>query len=94
MKTQTIPCLHRISVDEYRVCRFKGQEEQQNIALSVDGLTGSVTVHNTFLTDTPGNTVKQKLENEIYQHTDIRGKGEQLLYLVGSMLGVFGSIWT
>lgn len=63
----------RIPADEYRILAiFNGQRKQENIALSVPGLTGSATVPDAFMTDIPGKTAKEKLENEIYQHTGIK----------------------
>jgi hypothetical protein len=76
-----------ISADSYRILAiFNGQKEQKDIALSVPGLQGSATVPGPFLTDVPGRTAKEKLENEIYQHTGLRGDSEQLLYLTGVMM--------
>jgi hypothetical protein len=86
-----------ISADEYRILAiFNGQKEQENIALSVPGVPGlsrSATVPDAFMTDIPGRTAKEKLENEIYQHTSIRGESKQLLYLVGFMIGAFDCPW-
>lgn len=85
-----------IPADEYRILAiFNGQKEQE-IALSVvPGLIeGSATVPDAFLTDVPGKTAKEKLENEIYRHTGIRGESEQLLYLIGFMIGAFDCPWT
>ena len=84
-----------ILADEYRILAiFNGQKEQGNIALSVPGLRGSATVPDAFMTAVPGGTANEKLENEIYQHTGIRGESEQLLYLVGVMIGAFDCLWT
>ena len=47
-----------------------------------------------FLSDVPGTTAKEKLENEVYQHTGVRGDSEQLLYLAGVMIGAFDCPWT
>ena len=41
------------------------------------------------MTDVPGRTAKEKLENEIYQYTGIKGDGEKLLYLMGLMIRAF-----
>lgn len=57
-------------------------------------MSGSATVPGALLTDMPGRTANEKLEDEIYQHTGIRGGREQLLYLIGFMVGAFDSPWT
>ena len=80
--------------DEYRVLAiFNGQNEQENIALSVLGMRGSATISDAFMTAVPGRTANEKLENEIYQHTGIRGESEQLSCLVGVMIGAFDCLW-
>ena len=85
----------RIPADEYRILAiFNGQKEQGNVTLSVPRLSGSATVPDAFMTDVPGRTANEKLENEIYQHTGIRGESEQLLYLIGYMIGAFDCLWT
>lgn len=88
--------VHRgISADVYRILTiFNGQKEQKNIALGVPGLQGSVTIPSSSMTDVPGRTAKEKLENEIYQHTGVKGDSEQLLYLAGIMIGAFDCPWT
>jgi hypothetical protein len=63
----------------------------QDVPLSVSIFTGSATVPNRFLIDVPGTTVEEKLKNEMYQRTGIRGESKQLLYLIGSMIGAFDS---
>ncbi|KAF7514237.1 hypothetical protein GJ744_000007 [Endocarpon pusillum] len=84
-----------IPADAYRVLAiFNGRREQENIDLSVPGLTGSATVPDAFMRDVPGRTAKDKLKNEIYQHTGISEESEHLLYLVRSMVGAFGFPWT
>ena len=84
-----------ILADEYRVLAiFNGQREQENIALSVPRLSGSATIPEAFMTDVPGRTANEKLENEIYQHTGIKGRSEQLLYLIGFMIGAFDCLGT
>jgi hypothetical protein len=85
-----------IPADEYRILAvFNGQREQENIALSVPRLlSGSATVPDAFMTDVPGRTANEKLENEIYQHTGIRGESGKLLYLIGLMIGAFDCPWT
>lgn len=48
-----------------------------------------------FLADGVGGTVEEKLENEIYQHTGIKGHSDQLVYLIGSLNGaIIGCPWT
>lgn len=80
-----------ISADEYRVLAFfDGQEEETNVELRLPRLlTGTTQIPGTFLTDTPGRTANEKLENEIYIHTGIKGQSEQLLYLIGVMIRAF-----
>jgi hypothetical protein len=83
-----------ISADEYRILAiFNGQGEQRNITIRVPGLTGSPILPDAFMTDVPGRTAREKLENEIYRHTGIRGESEQLLNLVGVMSGAFSGPW-
>ncbi len=83
-----------ISADEYRILAiFEGQMEQENVALSVPGLTGLAVIPDAFMRDVPGKTATEKLENEIFEGTGIRGKSEQLLHLVQSMTGAFDSVW-
>lgn len=83
-----------IPADEYRILAiFNGQKEQENIALRVPRLLrASATVPDAFMTDVPGITANEKLENEIYQHTGIRGESDQLLYLIVTMIGGFDSL--
>ena len=52
-------------------------------------LSGQAEIPSQFLRDVPGETAEEKLENEIYRHTGIRGKSEKLLYLVSCMTGAF-----
>jgi len=84
-----------ISADAYRTLAiFDGREEQEHVTFDLPGLRGSATVPNLFMTDIPGETAKEKLENEIYQHTGLRGNSEQLLYLIGVLIGAFDCLWT
>ncbi|KAI4164367.1 MAG: hypothetical protein LQ342_002014 [Letrouitia transgressa] len=83
-----------ISADDYRVLAiFDGQKEQEDIALHMSGLQGSITVPDSFMTDIPGRTAKEKLENEIYRNTDIRGDSEQMRYLAEVLAGASRLPW-
>jgi hypothetical protein len=46
---------------------FDGRRGQDNVSLSVSGPTGSVAIPDAFIRYIPGETAKEKLENEIYQ---------------------------
>ncbi len=83
-----------ISAEEYRILAIFHGRTLANILLSVPGFTGQAIVPHGFLADGIGTRVEEKLENEIYQHTGIRGQSEQLLYLIGSMTGAFDCPWT
>lgn len=89
--------VHRcVWADEYRILAlFGGQGEGTNVELHVPGLRlrGTTQIPGTFMTDAPGRTANKKLENEIYVHTGMRGRSEQLLYLIGVMIGAFDKLW-
>ena len=73
---------------------FNEQKKQENVALSVTRLSESTTISDAFMTNVSERTINEKLENKIYQHTDIRGKSEQLLYLIKYMIEAFDYLWT
>lgn len=80
-----------VPADEYRILAiFHGHGQRQDLALSIPGLRGFAVVPPEFVRDVPGRTPNEKLENEIYQNTGIRGQSEKLFYLVGKMVGAFG----
>ena len=83
-----------ISADEYRILAIFHGRTLDDVPLSVPGLTGRAKVPGGLLADGVGRTVEEKFENEIYQHTSIRGQSEQLLYLIGSIIGAFNCVWT
>ena len=84
-----------ISADEYRVLViFNGAREWVDVPLGVPGLRSSTTIPDSFMRDVPGDSAEEKLENEIYRNTGIRGQSEQLLYLSGVMIGAFCCPWT
>lgn len=83
-----------ISSDEYRILAIFHGHTLDNVSLSVPGFTGQAAIPNGFLADGIGRRVEEKLENEVYQHTGIRGQSEQLLYLIGFMNGAFDCPWT
>ena len=83
-----------ISADEYRILAIFHGRTLANISLSVPIFTGQVAVPCGFLADRIGRGAEEKLENEVYQHTGIRGQSEQLLYLIGFMNGAFDCPWT
>lgn len=83
-----------ISTDEYRVLAIFHGRTLADVPLSVPGFTGRAEVPHGLLADGIGRTVEEKLENEIYQHTGLRGQSKQLLYLTGCMTGAFDCPWT
>lgn len=83
-----------ISADDYRILAIFHGRTLANVSLSVPGFTGQAALPQGFLADGIGRRVEEKLENEVYQHTGIRGQSEQLLYLIGCMNGAFDCPWT
>ncbi|MCJ1458364.1 hypothetical protein MMC28_008736 [Mycoblastus sanguinarius] len=83
-----------ISADEYRILAIFHGRTMANVSLNVPGFSGKAAVPQGFLADGMGRRVEEKIENEIYQHTGIRGQSEQLLYLIGFMSGAFDCPWT
>jgi len=82
-----------ISTDEYQILAIFHGRTLADVPLSVPGFTGRAEVPQGLLADGIGRTVEEKLENEIYQHTGIRGQNKQLLYLIGCMPGAFDCPW-
>ena len=83
-----------ISAEDYRILAIFHGRTLADVLFSVPRFTGHAIVPDGFLADGIGTRVEEKLENEIYQHTGIRGQSEQLLYLIGSMTGAFDCPWT
>lgn len=78
-----------ISTDEYRILAIFHGRTSVDISLSMPGFTGRAEVPYGLLADGIGDTVEEKLENEIYQHTGIKGQSMQLLCLIGCMTCAF-----
>ena len=79
---------------EYRMLAFFHGCTLVDVPLSLPGHMGRAKIPHGFLADGVGRTVEEKLENEIYQHTGIRGQhSEQLLCLIGSLNGAIDRLW-
>lgn len=83
-----------ILADEDRILAFFNGQQEVDIELSVPGLIGETQIPEAFITDTPGRTANEKVENEIYIRTGIKGQSEQLLHLIGVMIRAFDYFWT
>lgn len=71
-----------ISADEYRILAIFDGERLEDTCLSTSLLSGRAEIPSGFLRTGLGETVVQKLENEIYQRTGVCGESDQLLRLV------------